>query len=523
MPNPTRSVAVIGAGIGGLAAALRLAHAGLDVTVFERHAGPGGKMRTVPSVAGPVDAGPTVLTLKPVFDALFADVGQRLEDHVTLEQEPILARHFWSDGTQLDLMANHEESRANVAACFGSNVGREFDRFSDAAARLFEAFDAPMMQACRPSKLALTARVLREPSLIPLMAPLRSLAASLDRYFSEPKLAQLFGRYATYVGGRPDASPAILGLIAHAEARGVWHVKGGMHQLAKAIEALAQNLGATFRYGANIGLIESASSGFSIHEGCRKLSFDKVVFNGDPRALNQGLLGQDIRCAVKSECTQPRSLSAFVHSFAATPSDVPLAGHNVFFGDAPEGEFGPLAQGHMPHDPTLYICAQDRFGGRVPDGPERFEIIMNGPPAPDGAAPDRQEIEICQTRTTSRLQRFGLTFDPPLQPEALTTPTQFGQMFPASNGSLYGRSPHGMMAAFKRPTARAGLNGLYLVGGGAHPGAGVPMATLSAKHAAETILKDLTSTLTSRRGATPGGMSTGSAMTAPAPSRSSAS
>ena len=473
-------------------------------------------MRTFPSVAGPVDAGPTVLTMKPVFDALFADVGARLEDHVTLKREPLLARHFWSNGATLDLMADHDHSVANVAEAFGPRAAQDFGRFSTRAARLFETFDAPMMQSQTPSLASLTASVLRNPSIIPSMAPHQTLAQMLRANFNEPKLAQLFARYATYVGGLPDQCPAILSLIWEAERRGVWHVEGGMHRLAVAIEALARQKGAAFRYNAHVTRIEVADGKpCAVHTENGRMAIDAVLFNGDPRAISTGMLGQQCSVAVKSASVEPRSLSAHVQSFAATVSDdFPLAAHNVFFADGPRGEYAPLAQGKLQHDPTLYICAQDRFGGAQPEGPERFEIILNAPPisktspAPDSTSHSAQERAQCQTLIFDRLATFGLTYRPNPQTDSLTGPHGFAALFPASNGSLYGRSPAGMMAAFARATARTKMTGLYLAGGGAHPGAGVPMATLSAQHAAEAMISDLCLTSTSPKAATHGGMST---------------
>ena len=524
MTSKRSRIAVIGAGIGGLSASLRLAHAGQDVTVFETHAAPGGKMRTIPSDAGPIDAGPTVLTMKPVFDALFEACGTRLEEHVSMEREPLLARHFWSDGTILDLHAHHATSEEAIAAAFGSKARAQFNAFCTRAARLFEAFDEPMMRSEAPSRLGLTLRCLRTPRLIGDMAPHRSLQAQLERSFDEPKLAQLFGRYATYVGGRPKASPAILSLIFHAEALGVWHVKGGMHRLAEAVESLARARGAEFHYGCPVQSIEPLPDhGFSLHTGRGEERFDKVMFNGDPNALGQGLLGRNVIRAIRPEHCQPRSLSACVHSFAAEASGVELAAHNVFFGEDPATEFGPIANRELPVNPTLYICAQDRFGGHVPTGQERFEIIMNAPALTGQPPLSAEDIRLCQKTTFERLTRFGLRLTPTPGPESLATPQTFESLFPATNGALYGRSPHGLMAAFKRPTARSLIKGLYLVGGGAHPGAGVPMATLSAQHAAEAIITDLNLTSTSRQGATRGGMSTGSAMTERVPSRSSVS
>jgi len=524
MTDTRPHIAIIGAGIGGLASALRLAHSGARVTVFERHAGPGGKMRTLPSVAGPVDAGPTVLTMKHVFETLFADTGSALANHVTLAQEDIIARHFWPDGKVLDLMTDPDQSLANITHIFGKKAGAEFTAFRNRAATLFEAFDGPIMQTAKPSLPAIATQVMRRPGLIAQMDSLRNLTQSLNRQFSEPKLAQLFGRYATYVGGLPDASPALLSLIWHAEAQGVWHVKGGMHKLAQAIADRATALGATFHYKTHIRRIEMQSGvPRAVETEAGRVPVDAVLFNGDPRALSTGMLGQNASKAVSSNGTEPRSLSANVHAFAAKASGVDLAGHNVFFCADPADEFGPLAQGAAPRDATVYVCAQDRFGGATPDGPERFETITNAAPVPAQTPIDKKDLEQCHSAILDRLRAFGLHFSPRPTASSLTLPQNFAALFPASGGSLYGRSPHGMMAAFQRPTVRSRIKGLYLVGGGVHPGAGIPMATLCAQHAAEAITTDLSLTSTSRPADTLGGTSTASRMMASGRSPSSAS
>jgi 1-hydroxycarotenoid 3,4-desaturase len=493
-------VVIVGAGIGGLATALRLSSADLPVTVVERQEAPGGKMRTLPSPAGPVDAGPTVLTMRPVFDALFAAAGERLDDHVTLTRQDILARHWWPDGSTLDLHADMSDSASAVRAFAGPRAERDFIKFSQRAARLFDAFDEPMMKTAQPSLATLTRKVMRQPALIPLMAPNSSLAQVLDKAFDDPRLAQLFGRYATYVGGSPYQSPGILALVWQAEAAGVWTVRGGMHSLARAIADLAAARGAEFRYGTDVAAIETSqgrATGVTLADGTR-IAASAVVFNGDPRALAVGLLGDSVRAAAPETALAERSYSASVWAFAATAKGLPLAHHNVFFCADPKAEFDALRAGKMPEDPTLYICAEDR--GQPDPAPdiERFEIILNAPPLrPDSAGfpaatPERETP--CPTRIFKTLDRFGLTFDPTPTAEALTTPAGFEALFPGSAGSLYGQSPHGLMAAFQRPTARSPVTGLYLTGGGAHPGAGVPMATLSAQHAAEAILTDLVST-----------------------------
>ncbi len=514
-----KSVVVIGAGIGGLSAAIRLAASGLPVTVIEAQATPGGKMRTLPSAAGPVDAGPTVLTMRAVFDDLFAVAGTRIEDHLTLIPQPVLARHWWPDGSRLDLFADPQASQAAIAEFAGGQAADEFGRFHRLSAQLYEAFDAPVMQAARPRLGSIALNAIINPRLWLSLLPRMTLARQMARSFADPRLRQLFGRYATYVGGAPDLSPAVLALIWAAEQRGVWAVQGGMHRLAQVMAALATGLGASITYGVWARRIERQGgrvTAVELSDG-RTLACDQVVFNGDPAALLAGLLGNGPQGALTPQAAHPRSQSAWVWAFAATPQGADLVHHNVFFCADPAREFGPIGKGQMPDEATLYVCAQDRAAGPPDPGTvERFEIIMNAPPK---ATQSPGEILQCRNRTFPQLARFGLTFDLPPQDAALTTPQGFSHLFPGSQGSLYGRSPVGTLASFQRPGARTQLPGLYLAGGGAHPGAGVPMAALSGRHAAEAILSDLTSASASRRMAMPGGMSTVSRTTGRAPSR----
>ncbi|MEO0864740.1 MAG: 1-hydroxycarotenoid 3,4-desaturase CrtD [Pseudomonadota bacterium] len=496
-PNPHlpgASALVIGAGVGGLASALRLQASGMQVTVFESHDWPGGKMRALASDAGPVDAGPTVLTMRHVFDDLFHTAGTRLDDHVTLIREPLLARHFWPDGETLDLSDDPVANAEAIEAFAGKRAKAEFLRFSDETRELFDLFDGPMMQAAEPSLPALAKTTLSAPRHLPTLSPLRTMTHQLSKRFSDRQLAQLFGRYATYVGGTPLQSPALLILIWQAEARGVWRVQGGMHRLPYALAELFQALGGTLRLGTQVARINATQqvTGITLGDGT-DVSADYVVFCGDPRALATGLLGPDAIKAATQTKTAPRSLSANVWSFAARVTGDPgLAHHNVFFGRDPHEEFTSLRAGRMPKDPNIYVCAEDRGSDHAPpDRPERFEIILNAAPL---TLRDTNEEDQCHRRTFQTLARFGLRFDPVPGLSALTTPRMFDRMFPASAGALYGQSPHGMTAALKRPRAKTAIPGLYLAGGGTHPGAGVPMAALSGRHAAEAILKDLVST-----------------------------
>ncbi|WP_299752193.1 1-hydroxycarotenoid 3,4-desaturase CrtD [uncultured Tateyamaria sp.] len=505
-PAPQRAV-IIGAGIAGLACAARLRAAGFAVTLLERHGTVGGKIRTIPSPAGPIDAGPTVLTMRHVFDDLFAQLGTKLEDHVTLIKQGELARHFWPDGNQLSLYADEERTIGALRSFGGNDAVADFLKFTKRTRQLFAAFDAPMMQAPEPKLSALTKHVLKQPHLIPAMAPFSTLKSLLKRSFRDPRLRQLFGRYATYVGGSPAHAPAILSLIWQAEANGVWVVKGGMHKLTQALLHVLDATGVDTVLHAHVDRIDIESgraTSISLQNGTH-LPCDVLVHAGDPRALATGTLGPDTAHIAPQTAKAKRSFSARVLSFAATPHGPDLAHHNVFFAADATSEFRDLLAGRMPANPSFYICALDRGQGTKPPQLERFEIITNAPATADTTTED---LSPWLLQITHQMAQQGISFSPTPDTTTITTPQAFGRMFPATHGALYGQTPHGLTAALQRPTARTQIPNLYLAGGGTHPGAGVPMATLSARHAVEAILNDQISTSRLAPTATRGGMST---------------
>lgn len=516
-PKGKPRAVVIGAGMGGLAAAIRLAAGGCSVTVVETADTPGGKARARDTAAGPAAMGPTVLTLKPEIDALFHLCGTTTEAEVQITRLPRLARHWWPGSGPLDLYPDRDANIEAIRSFAGDREAQGFARFDAATAALYHAFDAPVMRAPKPDLAAIARTTLRQPRLWPALLPQKTLDHWLKRFFNDPRLRQLFGRYATYVGGRPAHTPAVLSLVWQAEAQGVWTARDGIHSIAEALARAAERLGVRFHYATRAHRI-TRQSGRVAHvetdHGHHRA--DIVVFNGDPRALTDGLMGEAAQTALRPP--GKHSLSAWVWSFAATPEGpraTDLIHHNLFFTADPQAEFGPIGAGKMPDSPTLYLNAMDRELGPTP-ATERFQIILN---APSGQPGHPDEDRSCHDRTFPALEQMGLTFLPPPGPEALTRPQDLAQRFPASQGAIYGASPEGVLAAFRRPLAQTSLPGLYLAGGGVHPGAGVPMALLSGKQAAEQALQDLTSASMSARTVTPGGMSTASLTTAQKPSR----
>ena len=477
-----KRVTIIGAGFGGLSAALSLIAEGWDVTVIESADAPGGKARLIDDVA----AGPTVMTMKPIFDALFARLGERLEDHVTLSQTDVIARHFWDDGSRMDLFADPMRSRDAVGQFAGAAAVKGFDAFRDEAHRIHDTLDAPFMKAGPTNPIGLSWRIgMANMGKLRGIRPWETMWSALGRHFPDPRLRQLFGRYATYTGSSPFAAPATLMLIAHVETLGVWLIEGGVQRLAGAMADVAQKHGVRFHYGQQWdGRVDGPT-----------------VFNGDPAQV-----GKPLKPAA-------RSMSAMVWTGRGDAAHFPLAHHNVFFSDDYAAEFAQIKRGQLPASPTVYACAQDRDGGAnaTPSTPhERFQLIVNAPANGDTHTYSSKETDPCHKAIRDRFHRSGLTLK---QIEGLfTTPGGFESRFPGSGGALYGRATHGAFSAFLRPGPRTATANLYLTGGATHPGAGVPMATLSGLQAASALLADHGLTQRLHPVAMPGGISTQSAM-----------
>jgi len=507
-------VVVVGAGIGGLAAALDLACKGVRVTVVERAATPGGKMRQVVVGGARIDAGPTVFTMRRVFEELFADADADLAAHVTLHPAATLARHAWAPDERLDLFADIDRSADAIGSFAGVAEAKGYRAFCARAQRMYETLDHAFMRAPRPSSplglldRAPTADLLR-------ISPFATLWSALGEFFRNLRLRQLFGRYSTYCGASPYLAPATLMLIAHAERDGVWLVEGGMIRLAAALARLAASRGVEFRYGASVDQVvvtAGRAAGVRLGSG-EQVDADAVVVNADTAAVTTGLFGRDAARAVP-DAGAPRSLSAVTWAMVAATDGFPLLRHNVFFSDDYAAEFEAIFRhNRLPGTPTIYVCAQDRDdAGAASPGPERLLCLINAPPAGDGRPFDPTEIDPCATRTFQHLERCGLRILRRPETTVVTTPADFHRLFPATGGALYGPAMHSTMAPFRRPGSRSRIPNLYLAGGSTHPGAGVPMAALSGRQAAASLLADLDSTrpaLTnpSHRAATRGGTS----------------
>jgi 1-hydroxycarotenoid 3,4-desaturase len=507
------SVVVIGAGVGGLACAIDLASSGLAVTVLERAPVTGGKMRTVEVGGLEVDAGPTVLTMRWVFDELFASAGRELHDYARLDRAEVLARHAWPDGGRLDLFADHERSVDAIARLSGRDDAERYRRFCARARGIFETVEGPFMRSQRPTLGSL----MRHTGQMGLGALARvdahrTMWRSLEGAFHDPRLRQLFGRYATYCGSSPFSAPATLNVIAHVESLGVHRIQGGMGALARGLERLARELGVVVRTRAEVAeVVVRAGRAVGVRLGTDEmLEADAVVSNADVSALGSGMFGAAGARAIRPTGVSSRSLSAVTWATVCRVEGFPLVHHNVFFSPDCATEFASLTRDRrVPDSPTAYVCALDRGDESTAQGQgdERLLVVVNAPASGDDpSAWTDEERERCERNFRASLRRCGLELSS--RQSVQTTPVEFHRLFPGTGGALYGPMASGPLSALSRPGSRTRIARLYMAGGSVHPGPGVPMAALSGRLAAESVKQDLASTARSRPVATSGSTST---------------
>lgn len=507
-----KHVVVVGAGMAGLVSALLLSHQGVKVTVVDKATAVGGKIRQLHPNGFAVDSGPTVFTMRWVFDEIFSAVNDSLDRLLKISPLPVLGRHAWDDGSTLNLYADPLASIDAIGRFAGLAEAKNFERFCLKVREVYDTLQAPYIQSATPSMMQLMGALgPRGLGVLASLGAMSNLWDSLGKYFGDVRLRQLFARYATYCGSSPWQAPATLMLIAQVEMDGVWAIEGGMHALPKCMETLAKQRGAHFLLEQTCQQINTSAgqvTGVTLESG-HTIQADAVVFNGDVSALRAGLLGGSVRGATKPASGE-RSLSAVTWSIHAKTHGFDLDRHNVFFQNHYASEFTDIfKRQQLPQAPTVYVCAQDRGLGLDPPAEgERLLCLVNAPAVGDTNVLTDEAIEQCQHNSFQLLQRCGLEVQTSASNTHRTTPAVFNQLFPATGGALYGQATHGWMSAFSRPTAKSQIAGLFLAGGSVHPGPGVPMAAMSGRLAGAAVMDHLGLISRSTRVLTSGGMLT---------------
>ncbi len=490
---------IIGAGIGGMSTAIRLAAAGQKVLLLEKNNSVGGKMGQLREDGFRWDLGPSVITMRHVFEELFESAGRNLEDYLDLQPIEPLTRYFYQDGTVLDISQNLPKTLEQIRMIGGTKDEEGYLAYLAYAARIHR-ITGPVFIYDRPPT---PASFLRVPVWeMPQVDPFRTMQGAIKSFVKAPHLRQLLGRFATYVGASPYLAPATLNVIAHVELNGgVWYPAGGIYKIAEAYQRLCHELGVEIRTEQMVEEILVSSSGQvqGVRVNGEAIMAQHVVANVDVATVYDKLLPRTAAVQQKSEKLQAAepSCSGFVLLLGVDVGDQQagplreMVHHNIFFSQDYEREFEQIfGEGVMPDDPTIYVAVtQKAEPEHAPDNHENWFVLVNAPALDaskwdwDAKAADYRDLII------KKLKGHGVDLDGRIVVEKMLTPADIQEMTGAHRGALYGTSSNDKWAAFRRPHNKcAEVEGLYFCGGTTHPGGGVPMVTLSGKVAAEMIL-----------------------------------
>lgn len=472
----SKQVAIIGAGLGGISCAIRLAALGLKVDVFEQGAQPGGKMNLLKAEGFTFDTGPSLITMPWVFEELFEVAGRKAIDFISMEQLRPLARYHFADGRTFSYSSDLPEWLETIKEIDPVDIDG-FLSFMRMGARIFEVSRNSFLQRepfAPPRREDL-------PGLwnFPLRGAWGNYARVIERTFRSPYLRQLFLRYPTYVGSSPYLTPSTLSIIPYLEfAFGGWYVKGGLYRIIENLVELAQGLGVDFHFDSPVTGISSASgkvNGITVG-GKDAWPADIVVSNCEVGDV-AGLLGNRTAGRLKE---QDRSMSGFVLLLGARRDLPELVHHQVYFSGDYFREFSQIVdERRFPDDPTVYVnCPSRNDRSLVPEAGEALFVMANAP-ANDNWGPD--ETEEAKRRVLKKLRDSGFPLvESDIVVEEIYSPDKIANRYNMPGGAIYGTHSHGWKKAFLRPPNKdRRFGGLYYVGGSTHPGGGTPTVILS--------------------------------------------
>lgn len=491
-------VVVIGAGMGGMAAAARLSVKGHDVTVLEQSSTYGGKLGHYQRDGFSFDTGPSLLTLPAVYRDLFIKTGKaQLDDLVDIVPlEPAFA-YTWADGTRALIPGS---GAGRVASALGDALGGtaadDWRTLMAYASRMWRITRRPVLESplAGPRDLLPLARSWSD---IRTVAPWRSLRSVGTDTLHDPRLVTLLDRYATYTGSDPRRAPAALVTVPYVEQTfGAWHISGGIRRLADVLFERCEERGIALRLGEDVARITTAAGKVTgvVTASGEALPADVVVANADASTVYSTLLNDPgARAPLRAIRRATPSFSGFVMLLAVAGTTPGLEHHNVWFPGDYDDEFDSVfdpKHARAAQDPTIYACVP-RDPLMHPPGAEAWFVLVNaprhghGPDAVDWRAPG--VADSYADHLLDVLARRGVALHQRVLWRELRTPADLADATGAPGGAIYGTSSNGARAAFLRASNASPIPGLFLVGGSAHPGGGLPLVGMSAEIVANLV------------------------------------
>ena len=494
------NIVIIGAGIGGMSAAARLAKAGHEVTIYENSDRSGGKCRTEWFGDYAFDTGPSLLTLPAVYRDLFLKTGKRIEHVLNIKPvDPAFNYHFSDGSSVLFPNLSNPNTYNEIEKSYGLVASNQWKELIDRAERMWEVSREPFIESELNSIFSLLKRknLLRD---IKEIAPFTSLRKLSEKLKLDPHLQMIVDRYATYTGSDPRSAPAVLLTIAFVESTfGAWHIEGGVGQLSTALEQRCSDLGVKFKFNTLVSQIlvnNNHATGIKTSDG-KEFKADLVVANSDAEYIYNKLLANNVNAA-RSERRKlkfaTKSLSGFSLLLGLDNSKgkaVPIDHHNVYFPNNYDAEFDDVFTKQIPvQDPTIYICAPKDPHMTKGENKEAWFVLVNAPRHQVVGGWDWREggAEYGQ-KIIKKLDDLGLNVSSRLDFMKYRTPADLENYAMAPGGSIYGSSSNSAASAFLRTKNRSKIKGLFCVGGSSHPGGGLPLVGISAEIVANAIGK----------------------------------
>lgn len=505
-PSSSPTVVVIGGGLAGLAAACELAARGARVTLVERNRHLGGKMNVLSERGFTFDMGPTILTMPDVLRGIISRSGRRVEEYIDLVRLDPQWRCLYEDGTKIDLLGDVDAMAAALDRRFpGQALGQGWRSFVDYSRRMYRLSGrvffyrdlggiGDLMRKPPP----------REPGLLGDIAAMRlhsTVGATAAKHLREPHILQLAEHFLQYVGSSPFLAPAILTLIAAAQVdHGCWYAMGGTRMVARSLARILEEEGVERIVGVGVRRILSdgaRASGVELEDG-RTIEADAVISNCDVQKTNRDLLATPAAIAEQRRIAKSYTpaCSGVVLYLGLDRRYEHLLHHDFLFSRSSDEEFDDIYRKGLPaRDPTIYLCVPSRTDeGQAPPGGEALYALIHTPylrPDHDWDAPGGLFGRYRRT-ILDKLKRFGMEdIEERIVVERHLTPSDIGRMYAAEGGAIYGLASHGRLkGGFKPRNRSAVLGNLYLAGGSANPGPGVPMVLMSGVTAADALAED---------------------------------